>query len=79
MIYLRRLSHINTLQIFAGIYRVFAGKSECGDFKFTRIACIPTIPAKIIRKFEKKMLIKSIKQADYLLLYEQNWLEEGWY
>ena len=30
--------------MFAGIYRDFAGKSECGDFKFTGIACIPAIP-----------------------------------
>ena len=30
--------------MFAGIYRDFAGKSECGDFKFTRFACIPAIP-----------------------------------
>ena len=43
-----------TLQMFAGIYRVFTGKLECGDFKFTGIACIPAIPAKITRKFEKK-------------------------
>ena len=34
----------NTLQMIAGIYRDFAGKLECGDFKFTGIACIPTIP-----------------------------------
>ena len=33
-----------TLQIIAGIYRDFAGKSECGDFKFMGIACIPAIP-----------------------------------
>ena len=36
------------------------GESECGDFKFMGIACIPAFPAKIIRKFEKKILIKSI-------------------
>ena len=35
---------LTTLQMFAGIYRVFTGKSECGDFKFTGIVCIPTIP-----------------------------------
>ena len=35
---------IGTLQMFAGVYRVFTGKSECGDFKFTGIACIPAIP-----------------------------------
>ena len=33
-----------TLQMFVGIYKDFAGKSECGDFKFTGIACIPAIP-----------------------------------
>ena len=30
--------------MFAGIYRDFAGKLECGNFKFTGIACIPAIP-----------------------------------
>ena len=30
--------------MFAGIYRDFGGESECGDFKFTGIACIPVIP-----------------------------------
>ena len=33
-----------TLQMFTGIYRDSAGKSECGDFKFMGIACIPAIP-----------------------------------
>ena len=37
-----------TLQMFAGIYRDFAGKSECRDFKFTGIACIPAIPLILI-------------------------------
>ena len=32
------------LQMFTGNYRVFAEKSECGDFKFMGIACIPAIP-----------------------------------
>ena len=31
--------------MIAEIYRDFAGKSECGDFKFTWIACITTITA----------------------------------
>ena len=44
----------STLQICAGIYRVFTGKSECGDFKFTGFAYILAIPAKTIRNFEKK-------------------------
>ena len=30
--------------MFTGIYRVSMGKSECGDFKFMRFACIPAIP-----------------------------------
>ena len=29
--------------MFAGIYRVFTRKWECGDFKFMEIACIPAI------------------------------------
>ena len=33
-----------TLQMFTGVYRVSAGKSECGDFKFMGIAYIPAIP-----------------------------------
>ena len=33
-----------TLQMFTGIYKDSAGKSECGDFKFMGIACIPAIP-----------------------------------
>ena len=30
--------------MFTGIYRDSAGKSECRDFKFMGIACIPKIP-----------------------------------
>ena len=30
--------------MFTGIYRDSTGKSECGDFKFMGIACIPAIP-----------------------------------
>ena len=41
------------LQKFAGIYRDFAGKSECGDFKFTGIACITAIPV-IFEENQKK-------------------------
>ena len=40
--------------MFTGVYRVFTGKFKCEDFKFMGIACIPTIPAKIVKKFEKK-------------------------
>ena len=35
---------INTLQMFAGNYRDSTEKSECRDFKFMGIACIPAIP-----------------------------------
>ena len=38
-----------TLQMFTGIYRDSAGKSEYRDFKFMGIACIPAIP--VILKF----------------------------
>ena len=31
---------LTTLQMFTGIYRVFTGKSKCGDFKFVRIAYV---------------------------------------
>ena len=31
----------STLQMFAGIYGGFIGKSECGDFKFTGITYYP--------------------------------------
>ena len=41
-----------TLQVFAGIYRDFARKSECRDFKFMGIACIPAIP--VIFEVNKK-------------------------
>ena len=43
-VYLKIWNFLCTLQMFAGIYRDFAGKSEYRDFKFTRIACIPAIP-----------------------------------
>ena len=35
---------MHTLQMFAGNCRDSTGKSECRDFKFRRIACIPAIP-----------------------------------
>ena len=42
-------SSLPTLQMFRGNCRDFAGKSECRDFKFRGIACIPSIP--VILKF----------------------------
>jgi hypothetical protein len=41
---MRRLPVYGTLQMFTGIYRDSVGKSECGEFKFMGIACIPVIP-----------------------------------
>ena len=38
---LKLYCNIATLQMFAGIYGGFIGKSECGDFKFMGIACNP--------------------------------------
>ena len=49
------------LQMFAGIYRDFAGKSECRDFKFTGIACIPAIP--VIFEVNQK------KSVDFLYIH----------
>ena len=51
----------STLQMFAGIYRDFAGKSEWGDFKFMGIACIPAIP--VIFEVNKK------KSVDFLYIH----------
>ena len=48
-------------QTFAGIYRDFAEKSECGDFKFTGIACIPAIP--VIFEVDQK------KSVDFLYIH----------
>ena len=45
---------LTTLQMFAGIYRDFEGKSKSGDFKFTGIACISAIPV-IFEVNEKKV------------------------
>ena len=52
---------MTTLQMFAGIYSDFAGKSECGDFKFTGIACIPAIP--VIFEVNNK------KSVDFLYIH----------
>ena len=43
-----------SLQMFAGIYRDFAGKLECRDFKFKGIACITAIPV-IVEINQKKV------------------------
>ena len=43
-----------TLQMFAGNYRDSTGKSECRDFKFMGIACIPAIP--VIFKYPQSVI-----------------------
>ena len=54
----------STLQMFAGNYRDSTGKSECRDFKFMGIACIPAIP--VILKFHT--LISIVIFAGNLIL-----------
>ena len=53
-----------TLQMFAGNYRNSTGKSECRDFKFMGIACLPAIP--VILKFHT--LISVVIFAGNLIL-----------
>ena len=43
-----------TLQMFAGNYRDSTGKSECRDFKFMGIACVPAIP--VIFKYPQSVI-----------------------
>ena len=59
--YSLEMGWLSTLHMFAGIYRDFAGKSECGDFKFTGIACIPAIP--VIFEVNQK------KSVDFLYIH----------
>ena len=56
------------LQMFTGNYRVFAEKSECGDFKFMGIACTPTIP--VILKFHALISI---------VIFAGNFISQGYY
>ena len=42
--YITQFSRCTTLQMFAGIYGEFIGKSECEDFKFMGISCYPQSP-----------------------------------
>ena len=47
--------------MFEGIYRDFVGKLDCGDFKFTGIACILAIP--VIFEVNQK------KSVDFLYIH----------
>ena len=53
-----------TLQLFTGNYRDSREKSECRDFKFMGVACIPAIP--VILKF--RTLISIVIFAGNLIL-----------
>ena len=57
-----------TLQMFAGNYRDSTGKSECRDFKFMGIACIPATPV----TFKTHTLIS-------IVIFEGNLILQGYY
>ena len=54
--------------MFAGNYRDSTGKSECVDFKFMGIACIPAIPV----TFKTHTLIS-------IVIFEGNLILQGYY
>ena len=54
--------------MFAGNYRDSTGKSECRDFKFMGIACIPPIPV----TFKTHTLIS-------IVIFEGNLILQGYY
>ena len=58
----------HTLQMFAGIYGGFIGKSECRDFKFMGIAGIAAIPV----TFKTHTLIS-------IVIFEGNLILQGYY
>ena len=62
------LPTIATLQMFTGNYRDSTGKSECRDFKFMGIACIPAIPV----TFKTHTLIS-------IVIFEGNLILQGYY
>ena len=61
-------SHEDTLQMFARNYRNSTGKSECRDFKFWGIACIPAIPV----TFKTHALIS-------IVIFEGNLILQAYY
>jgi hypothetical protein len=54
--------------MFAGNYRDSSGKSECRDFKFMGIACIPSIP-----------VILTSPQSDFIVIFAGNLILQGFY
>ena len=61
-------NYLSTLQMFTGNYRDSMGKSECRDFKFIGIACIPAIP--VILKFHTLISI---------VIFAGNMILQGYY
>ena len=59
---------VTTLQMFTGNYRDSTGKSQCRDFKFMGIACIPAIPI----TFKTHTLIS-------IVIFEGNLILLGYY
>ena len=59
---------MSALQMFAGNYRDSTGKSDCRDFKFMGIACIPAIPV----TFKTHTLIS-------IVIFEENVILQGYY
>ena len=59
---------LGTLQMFAGNYRDSTGKSDCRDFKFMGIACIPAIPV----TFKTHTLLS-------IVIFEGNLILQGYY
>ena len=53
-----------TLQMFKGNYRDSTGKSECRDFKFMGIACIPAIPV-ILKSLHSDFHYNICKEFDF--------------
>ena len=68
---------ITPLQMFRGIYRVFTGKSECGDFKITGIAGIHAIPIVVHLRYACRYCITKICIPYMLLAYLQENLSAG--
>ena len=66
-VWTKRKKKVSTLQMFAGNYRDSTGKSECRDFKFMGIACIPAIPV----TFKTHTLIS-------IVIFEGNLILQGY-
>ena len=61
--------------MFKGIYRDSAGKSECGDFKFMEIACIPAIPVILKSPHSDVIFEGSLIKRDTMGIPQIRWKE----